>query len=88
MLTPDEFFSRCGTPDSWRPLEKERQPMTAACECENVAHFEGGDCHAYGEELDIEDLTEVRTVYGRFTVCVGCREGHFPEEFLEAGRSS
>lgn len=57
------------------------EPMTGPCQCENRAHF-GGGCHDYGEEHDIEELTQVRTMYGRFTVCVRCAEDHFPEEVL------
>lgn len=51
-------------------------PMTAPCECEHRDHFANPDGpppeHPYGEEVDIEKVTQIRTIFGRFTVCVDC----------------
>ena len=53
-------------------------PMTAQCECEHVDHFghpdDRDDCHGYGQEFNLEDMTQVTTEFGRFTVCCGCAE--------------
>ena len=61
------------------------EPMTTACQCEHQDHFDHHDgqerCgHDYGQLFDIEDATRIRTIFGVFTVCVGCAERHFPKE--------
>lgn len=70
------------------------EPMTSQCQCEHQDHFEGDDrtrdaaaavdarCHAYGAEIDIDHVTQVHTIFGRFTVCVDCARTHFPKEVL------
>lgn len=52
---------------------KPNDEITAACTCEHVSHFEG-DTHEYGAEFNVEDITQVRTDFGMFTVCVQCAE--------------
>ena len=51
-------------------------PITGWCQCENLCHChdESPDKpgHEYGATFDVEDLTEVRTIFGRFVVCVDC----------------
>lgn len=56
--------------------------MSAPCECEHIDHFDGGPCHEYGHECDLEDMTQVETPCGRFTVCVLCRRDHLTDDLL------
>jgi hypothetical protein len=57
-------------------------PITVPCQCEHADHFDGGPCHSYGQEHDIEETTASYTLYGTFTVCVECRTKHLPDELL------
>ena len=60
--------------------------MTTPCECEHVDHFHNphgpNDCHAYGAEIDIENMTEIKTTHGTFKVCVHCRTHHLNDAIL------
>ena len=61
---------------------------TASCECEHVSHMDQAyttvgesrprerSSHAYGHVCDIENMTELRTDWGTFRVCVKCAEDH------------
>lgn len=58
---------------------------TCACECEHEDHFDHGPGHAFGHRIPVEEAVTIRTLFGTFTVCAGCRRDHLPDEILAHG---